>query len=157
VTTAQWLIGFHVVGAFLFVSGAVAVGALHTLATRRKKPSEVAFLLALTRPAVAVVGAGALLTLGLGAWLVHEKGRSWGDGWIAAALVLWIASVVLGGIGGRLARHTRYLAERLAADDDRPSDELRRALADPVAQALNYGSFLAVVAVLALMIWKPGG
>jgi uncharacterized membrane protein len=156
VTTVQWLLGFHVVGAFLFVSGAVAVGALHTLATRREKPSEVAFLLSLTRPAVAFVGAGALLTLGLGAWLVHEQGWSWGDGWIAAALVLWIASVVLGGIGGRSARHTRYLAERLAAEDDRPSDELRRALSDPVAQALNYGSFLAVVAVLALMIWKPG-
>jgi len=156
VTTVQWLIGFHVVGAFLFVSGAVAVGALHTLATRRERPSEVAFLLSLTRPAVGVVGAGALLTLGLGAWLVHEEGWSWGDGWIGAALVLWIVSVVLGGIGGRSARHARYLAERLAADGDRPSDELRRALADPADRALNYASFLAVVAVLALMIWKPG-
>jgi len=156
VTTVQWLIGFHVVGAFLFVSGAVAVGALHTLATRREKPSEVASLLSLTRPAVAVVGAGALLTLGPGAWLVHEEGWSWADGWISAALVLWIVSVVLGGIGGRSARHTRYLAERLAAEGDRSSDELHRALADPTARALNYGSFLAVVAVLALMIWKPG-
>jgi len=156
VTTVQWLVGFHVVGAFLFVSGAVAVGALHALATHREKPSEVAALLALTRPAVAVVGAGALLTLGLGAWLVHDEGWSWGDGWITAALMLWIASVVLGGIGGRSARHTRYLAQRLATEGDRPSEELRRALADPVAQVLNYGSFLAVVAVLALMIWKPG-
>jgi uncharacterized membrane protein len=145
-----------VIGAFLFVSGAVAAGALQTLATRREKPSEIAVLLALTRPAVAVVGVGALLTLGLGAWLVHEEGWSWGDGWITAALLLWIASVVLGGIGGRSARHTRYLAERLAAEGDRPSEDLRRALADPVARALNYGSFLAVVAVLALMIWKPG-
>jgi uncharacterized membrane protein len=156
VTTVQWLLGFHVIGAFLFVSGAVAAGALQTLATRREKPSEIAVLLALTRPAVAVVGVGALLTLGLGAWLVHEEGWSWGDGWITAALLLWIASVVLGGIGGRSARHTRYLAERLAAEGDRPSEDLRRALADPVARALNYGSFLAVVAVLALMIWKPG-
>jgi len=156
VTGLQWLIGFHVVGAFLFVSGAVAVGALHALATRCEKPSEVAFLLGLTRPAVAVVGVGALLTLGLGAWLVDYEGWDWGDGWIAAALLLWIASVILGAVGGRVARHARYLAQRLAADGDRPSDELRRALADPIAQALNYGSFLAVVAVLALMIWKPG-
>jgi uncharacterized membrane protein len=156
VTGLQWLIGFHVVGAFLFVSGAVAVGALYTLATRREKPSEVAFLLGLTRPAVAVVGAGALLTLGLGAWLVDYKRWDWGDGWITAALLLWIASVVLGAIGGRSARHTRYLAERLAAEGDGPSEDLRRKLADPVTQALNYGSFLAVVAVLALMIWKPG-
>lgn len=154
-TTVQWLLGFHLVGAFLFVSGAVAVGTLHTLATRRERPSEIAFLLALTRPAVALVGVGALLTLGLGAWLVHEQGWSWGDGWISAALMLWIAAVVLGGIGGRSARHTRYLAERLAAEGDRPSDDLHRALVDPVARLLNYGSFLAVVAVLAVMVWKP--
>jgi hypothetical protein len=147
VTTTQWLIGFHVVGAFLFVSGAVAVGALHALAVRRERPSEIAFLLGLTRSAVVVVGIGALVTLALGAW---------NDGWISAALALWLASVVLGGIGGRSARHARYLAERLAAEGDQPSEELRRRLADPVARTLNYGSFLAVVAVLALMVWKPG-
>jgi uncharacterized membrane protein len=156
VTTLQWLLGFHLVGAFLFVSGAVAVGALHTLATRREKPSEIAFLLGLTRSAVALVGVGALATLGFGAWLVDEGGFRWGDAWISAALALWIASVVLGGIGGRSARHARYLAERLAAQGDARSDELHRALVAPTAWALNYGSFLAVVAVLVLMVWKPG-
>jgi uncharacterized membrane protein len=157
VTTTQWLVGFHLVGAFLFVSGAVAVGALHTLAARRERPSEVAFLLGLTRPAVAVVGVGALLTLGLGVCLVDQAGFDWGDGWISAAVALWLGSVVLGGIGGRSARHTRYLAEQLAAEGDRPSEQLRMALLDPAARTLNYASFLAVVAILALMIWKPGG
>lgn len=155
-TTLQWVLGFHLVGAFLFLAGGIAVGALHELASRRERPSEVAFLLGLTRQAVGVVGLGALATLGFGAWLVDEGGFSWGDGWISAALLLWIASVVLGGIGGRSARHTRYLAERLASAGDQPSEELRRALADPLAQVLNYGSFLAVVALLALMVWKPG-
>jgi uncharacterized membrane protein len=156
VTTTQWLLGFHLVGAFLFVSGAVAVGVLYELATRREQPSEIAFLLGLTRPAVATVGVGALATLGLGAWLVDRESLSFGDGWISAAFALWIVAVVLGGIGGRSARHTRYVAKRLAADGDRPSDDLRRALADPIARALNYGSSLAVLAVLALMVWKPG-
>lgn len=155
-TTGQWLIGFHLVGAFLFISGAVAVGALHALATRRMLPSEIAVLLGLTRPAVAVVGAGSLMTIVFGAWLVDHDGFSFADGWIGAALALWVASVVLGAIGGRMARSTRSLAERLAADGDRPSDDLRRAVRDPFAQALNYGSFLAVVAVLALMVWRPG-
>jgi uncharacterized membrane protein len=156
VTTVQWLLGFHLLGAFLLVSGAVAVGALHMAATIRERPSEIAFLLGLTRLAVAVVAVGSLLALGFGAWLVDRGGFAWKDGWISAALALWIVSVVLGGIGGRSARHTRYLAKQLAADGDRPSPELRQALADPVAQALNYGSSLAVVAILALMIWKPG-
>ncbi len=155
-TTTQWLLGFHLVGAFLFVSGAIAVGFLHAAAVRRERPSEVAFLLGLTRLAVAAVGIGALAALGFGASLVHRNGFSFGDTWLAASLALWIASVVLGGIGGRSARHARYLAERLATTGDQPSDELRRALTSPAAQALNYASFLAALAILALMIWRPG-
>ena len=155
-TETQWLLGFHLVGAFLFVSGAVAVGVLHSLALRRERPSEIVLLLGLARSAVAVVGTGALATIIFGLWLVDNRGFSVGNGWISAALALWLASVVLGAVGGRAARRTRYLAERLAAGDDRPSDELLRALRDPVARLLNYGSFLAPVAVLALMVWKPG-
>src|SRR5437879_11959055 len=117
-TTLQWLLGFHLLGAFLFVSGAVAVGVLHTAATRREVSSEGAFLLVLARAAVVLVGAGSLLALGFGAWLVHRSGSDWGDGWITAAVGLWFVSVVLGGIGGRSARHTRYLARRLAAEGD---------------------------------------
>jgi uncharacterized membrane protein len=156
VTTVQWLLGFHLVGAFLFVSGAVGVGVLHTAATRRERPSEIAVLLGLTRVAVALVGVGALMAIGFGAGLVDRESLSFGDGWIASALALFAAGVVLGGIGGRSSRHTRYLAEQLAADGDRPSNELRRALADPTTRALNYGSFVAVFAILALMVWKPG-
>lgn len=154
-TTTQWLLGFHLVGAFLFVSGAVAVGTLHTVALQRERPSEIALLLGLTRPAVAIVGAGSLLTIAFGIWLAGHDGVSFGDAWISAALALWVASIVLGAVGGRSARHTRYLAERLAAGADRPTEELRSALRDPVARALNFGSFLALVAVLALMVWKP--
>jgi uncharacterized membrane protein len=157
VTTTHWLLGFHLVAAFLFVSGAVAVGVLHTAATRRKRPSEVASLLGLTRAGVAVVSIGAVVALILGAALVRHEGRSFATGWISAALALWLASVVLGGIGGRSARHARYLAERLASEDDRPSDELHRVLTSARAQALNYGSFAAALAILALMIWQPGG
>jgi uncharacterized membrane protein len=156
VTTLQWLLGFHLVGAFLFVSGAVAVGVLHTAATTRERPSEIAFLLGLIRAAVALVGVGSLVTLGFGAWLVDRRGLSFGQGWIATALALFVVSAVLGGIGGRSARHARYLAERLASDGDEPSEELRRAVGDPATRALNYGSFAAAVAILALMIWKPG-
>ena len=155
-TTTQWLLGFHLVGAFLFVSGAVAVGLLHASAVRRKRPSEVAFLLGLTRWAVIAVGLGALAALAFGTSLVHHSRFSFGDAWISASLALWIASVVLGGIGGRSARHARYLAEELATAGDAPSDDLHRALVSPASQSLNYASFLATLAILALMVWKPG-
>ncbi len=155
-TTAQWLLGAHVLGAFLFVSGAIAAGLLQTAAMRRTRPSEIATLLGLVRFTVLVVGVGAILAVAFGAWLVGELSLDWGDAWISAALVLVAASAVLGAIGGRSARQTRYLAERLAAEGDEPSSELSRAVAEPVGRTLNYASFLATVAVLALMVWKPG-
>jgi uncharacterized membrane protein len=155
VTTTQWLLGFHLLGGFVFVSAAIAVGMLYTAARRREKPSEIALLLGLTRPAVALVGVGSLATIGFGIWLAERAGFSLGDTWLSAALALWVASIVLGGVGGRSARHTRYLAERLAAEGDRPSDELRRALGDPIALGFNALSFLSLIAILGLMVWKP--
>jgi uncharacterized membrane protein len=50
----------------------------------------------------------------------------------------------------------RELAERLAAEGDAPSAELAARLRDPVWLALSWGSGVAVIAILALMIWKPG-
>jgi uncharacterized membrane protein len=156
VTTYQWLLGLHVVSAFLFVSGSVMVGLLHMAAMRAERPSLVATLLGATRFGVLLVVVGAVGSIALGLALVaHLPYRSVGDAWIAASLVLWAASVVLGTIGGRSARKTRYLAERLAGEGDAPSSELRRLLADPVALAINYASLLTVVAILVLMVWKP--
>jgi uncharacterized membrane protein len=155
-STYQWLLGLHVVAAMLFLSAAVTVGLVHAAALRAGRPSEVASLLGLTRVGVLIVVVGALASLALGLALVaHLPYRSLGDTWIALALVLWAASVVLGAVGGRSARATRYLAERLAREGDEPSDELRRRLADPVSLALNYASLLSALAVLALMLWKP--
>lgn len=155
-TTYQWLVGLHVIAAFLFVSGALMVGLVHTAALRRERPSEIALLLGLTRIGVVVVAAGAAGSLVLGIALVdHLPYRSIGDTWIAVSLGLWTASLALGAIGGRSARKARYLARRLADTGDAPNADLRRLLTEPVGLALNYGSLLAALAVLALMIWKP--
>lgn len=155
-STYQWLLGFHVVSAMVFLSGAVMVGLMHAAALRSTSPSGIAALLRLTRVGVLVVSIGALASLALGlALVVHLPYRSISDTWIAISLVLWGTSVALGAIGGRSARATRHLAERLAAHGEETSDELHRRLVDPVSLALNYGSLVAALALLALMIWKP--
>jgi uncharacterized membrane protein len=156
VTTYQWLLLFHVLAAFMFLSGSIVAGVFHYVATRRERPSEVALLLGLVRPAVAVVAIGSLGTLGLGLWLVDEAGYGYGEGWIVAAIVLWLVSGGLAGPSGKKLRHARELAEKLAREGDQPSDELRRAVAERRALAMNYASFLLVVAILVLMIFKPG-
>jgi len=155
-TTYQWLLGLHVIAAFLFVSGGVTAGIFHTAALGRDRPSEVAALLRLSRAGVAVNGVGAIAVLVLGIWLVdYLPGYGFGDAWIIAALALWVASGVPAAIGGRSLRKARELAERLAAEGDVPSPELRGMVADRTALVLNYLSFAMVLAILGLMILKP--
>jgi len=152
----QWLLALHVMGAFLLLGGAVVAGVFTVAVLRRERPSEIALLLGLTRWAVFAVSVGLLVTIGLGLWLVEHVGYDWGDAWIVASLALWVLAGFLGDRGGRQQRETRALAERLAADGDQPSAELSERLCDPVALAMNWSSGLVAVAILGLMIWKPG-
>jgi uncharacterized membrane protein len=156
VSEFQWLLALHVTGAFLFLGGGVMAAALNLAARRAGTPSEVALLLGLTRVALVAIALGALLTLALGLWLVHDAGFAYRQAWIVASLVLFAVAVGAGEAGGRRDRRTRELAERLAAGSDAPSSELRARLRDPLALSLSWGSGVAVVAILALMIWKPG-
>jgi uncharacterized membrane protein len=155
-TLTQWLLALHVSGAFLFLGGSVLAVVLRVLAQRSERPSEVALFLGLTRVAVGAIGAGVAITLVLGLWLVHHDGYSYGRFWIVASLVLWVAANATGGIAGRQEKETRLLAERLAAAGDTPNIELRTRLTDPVNLALTSLSGASVLAILALMIWKPG-
>jgi uncharacterized membrane protein len=152
----HWLLFLHVTGAFLVLGGAVFAAILNFFAMRRDRPSEVVVLYGLIRYAAAAIGVGMFVTLGLGLWLVEHVDYSWGDAWIVLALILWAVAGALGGQGGKRERETRELAGRLAAEGDAPNAELRARMRDPVTLALSWGSGVAVLAILALMIWKPG-
>ena len=152
----DWLLFLHVTGAFLVIGGAVVAAVLNIAAQGRERPSEVALLLRLARPAVIAVSVGMLMTLGFGIWLVFEVNYDWSDTWIILALVLWVLAGVTGDRGGRRDRETRELAERWANEGDEPRPELRARLRDPLSLGLSYASGLIVLAILGLMIWKPG-
>ena len=154
-TRYDWLLLFHLLGAFLFLAGAVAAGILQLAAMRRERPSEIALLLGLTRPAVASVGLGSLVVLVFGLWLAGDL-SVFGQAWVIAAIALWVLGNALGEAGGRSLRHTRQLADRLAGAGDDPSAELRSAVANRRHLLLSYASFAAVLAILVLMVWKPG-
>ena len=115
-----------------------------------------ATLLGLVRVGVIFAGLGSLGTIGFGMGLASHLGLKLSAGWLSASLALWIVTVVLGGAGGRPLRDARYLAVRLAGEDDRPSAELKAKVAAPVPLILNWASGVAIVAILVLMVWKPG-
>lgn len=153
----DWLLFFHVTGAFFLIGGIVIAGILNLVAiVKDRRPSQVASLYGLIRFAVPLIGIGLLLTLAIGLWLVNEAGYGYGDAWIVAAIVLWVLASALGNIDGRYQRQTGELARRLAAEGDAPSSELRARLRDPRALAISYASGLMAFAVLGIMIWKPG-
>jgi uncharacterized membrane protein len=157
VSTYDWLLFFHVTGAFLFLGAAVVAWVLGIAAALRERPSEIALLLGLTRFAAIGFGLGTTLLLVFGIWLVADLAvYDITDGWIVGALVLFVFSIVIGGIGGGRDKRTRMLAQRLASEGDQPSSELAAAVRDPRALAYNIASTLAAFGVLVLMIFKPG-
>jgi uncharacterized membrane protein len=146
----------HLAGVLLFVGGSVAAAVLRRAAMSRERPSEIALLLRAVRPAVPVVAGGLVLAIAAGFWLAHRLGFALSQTWLTLTFVLIAWMLAVGAVAGRQDRHTRELAERLAADGDAPEEELRRRLRDPVNLVLNASVLVAVVAVVALMIWKPG-
>jgi hypothetical protein len=155
VTLAHWLELGHLLGAFAFFAGAAVAGTLQLGAIRRERPSEILLLLRLTRVGVALVGVGSLSTLGFGVALAEHLDYGLEPAWIQSALGLWTASMALGGYGGRTARHARYLAERAVDEGDEPSPELHALLTRRGPLGASFLSTLLLVAVLALMVWRP--
>jgi uncharacterized membrane protein len=145
----------HILGALSFVSGIVVAGVGFEAARRRGRPAEIAVLLGLTRIGVLLVVSGGAVLLGFGLWLVHLGDFSYGDGWIDAALALFVAAIALGAVGGQRPKQARLLASRLAAEGQSTSAELRELLDDRLSRATNYLAAAVVVAILVLMVFKP--
>lgn len=146
---------FHMLGVLLFVSGIVVAGVAFESARRRALPAEVATLLGLSRIGVLLVAVGTLLAGAFGLWLVHLGHWHYGSFWVDSSIVLFVVTLALGGIGGQRPKRARKLAAQLAAADAPISAELRALLNDRAALAQNYVALLLVLAIVALMCFKP--
>jgi uncharacterized membrane protein len=154
----------HLLGVLVFVAGVALAGVAFESARRRERPAEIALLLGLARVGAVFVMAGGLLLLAGGFWLVGlEDDVDFSTGWISAALTLFVLALLLGGLGGQRPKQARVLASRLAAAEgesgrvDADTAELRALLDDRLSRMANYASAALVVAILALMVFKPGG
>lgn len=151
----EWALFAHLAGTISFFAGLAVAAVGQAAARRRSRPSEIAALLGTARWGVVLVAAGLVLVLGSGFWLLDLTHYGL-DAWIVAALALLAVAVVAGGVGGQAPKRARQLAERLAREDDAPSRELGTMLHDRLADALNSAAGAAAVAILVLMVWKPG-
>ena len=145
----------HLTGALAFVAGIVVAGVGFEAARRRTDPSEISLLLSLTRVGVVLVLGGGLLLFACGLWLVGLEDVGFGAGWVDAAIALFAAALVVGGIGGQRPKRARRLAARLAGEGKPAGPALRALLDDPASRLANYASAALVLAILALMVFKP--
>jgi uncharacterized membrane protein len=152
----EWALLFHLLGAFLLVAGVTVAGVVFEVARRRRRPSEIALLLGVSRAGVLLVAIGTLVVLAFGLWLVNLGGFGYGSGWVDAALALFVLVGVFGALGGQRPKRGRKLAARLAREGNAESDELRALLDDRLALVLNYLAAVLLVAIIVLMVFKPG-
>jgi uncharacterized membrane protein len=100
---------------------------------------------------------GGLGVLVFGVWLaLYVEGYEIWDGWIVAAIVLWIFLGAVGNMTGKVYYAARDRARALAAEGDAPSPELNAMLRSSRGLALHAASVVFTLAILVDMIYKPG-
>ena len=127
------LLFFHVLAAF-FLAGGIVIYSSFVLGGPVTRPTRLV--------AEILWGVGGLGTLALGIWLALNRPEYeiW-DGWIIAALVLWVLAT---GSGAQASRGVQPTADGSAVTIDRRT---------------MFAHWMRVVyfaALLVVMLWKPG-
>jgi len=141
----DWLLFLHVGSVFVFGMALVAFWGAVIAGLRPAGGDPEALALTIARPANVLVAVGSIGSLAFGVWLAIDldEYHPW-DGWIVASLVLWAVAV---GVGGLAARAFQSALGREAAE----ASVLRQR-----GTLFQTASTLAYVAILVLMIFKPG-
>jgi uncharacterized membrane protein len=151
VTFYEWLLFLHVVAAFLTVAGVVFFVALLLSARRAPGSAEAMPLLRLSGLGFWLWNIGGVLVLVLGiALAIDVDGYEVWDGWILLAIGLWL---VASGAGGRIGSAYQ---QAVNAPDAEIDAKLAAAVRTPLALALHVVMSAAVLALLVVMIYKPG-
>jgi uncharacterized membrane protein len=154
----DWMLALHVLSAFAFVAGLVFFWVLIIAVRRTDTPEWTIRMGPLSRVAEAAVGIGAGGTIVLGVWLAFSVGGYdiW-DGWIIAALVLWVISTGLGQrASAAYVQGVKKAQELQTAGQTGPNAELLAL--NRTSSGVLFHSLASVTVLLMLidMIWKPG-
>jgi uncharacterized membrane protein len=112
----------------------------------------------MTRVAGATMGIGMGGTIALGIWLAFSVGGYdiW-DGWIVAAIVLWVVATALGQrVNTAYEAGVKKAQELQTAGQTGPSAELLALNRTSKGLVLQVVVSVAVLLIIIDMIWKPG-
>jgi uncharacterized membrane protein len=158
VSLDDWILALHVLSAFALVAGIVLFWVMIVAVRRTDTPGETIRMAPVAKVGNAAAGIGGIGTIVFGVWLAFSVGGYdiW-DGWILAAIVLWAIAT---GVGGRTGKE--YMAgmkkaqELEAAGQTGSSAELLAVNRTRNGLVLHTVGSVVTLAILVLMIWKPG-
>jgi uncharacterized membrane protein len=154
----DWMLALHVLSAFAYVAGIVLFWILIAAGWKTDTPERTLRLGPIAKVGNAVVGIGAGGTIILGIWLAFSVGGYdiW-DGWIIAALILWLISAELGRrTGAAYMQAPRKALELEQAGQTGPNAELLALNRTSTGLLLHSLTSVAALLIIIDMIWKPG-
>jgi uncharacterized membrane protein len=154
----DWMLALHVLSAFAWVAGIILFWVLIVAVRRTDTPEGTIRTEPVAKVGNAAVGIGMVGTIVIGLWLVFSVGDYdiW-DGWIIAALVLWVISLPLGQRTGAAFMQGMTKAQELqTAGHTGPSAELLALNRTSSGVILHFLWSVVVLLILIVMIWKPG-
>ncbi len=152
----DWLLALHVLSAFAWIAALVVYSLVIAAGWGLSIPSDVVRMFRVTRVGDALIAVGMIGTIVFGIWLAFDEYEIW-DGWIIAALVLWLVAGAFGGQVGKVYNGARDRARELVDEGrDASSPELSAMLRSRRGLVLHGLMIVVVLALLVVMIYKPG-
>ncbi len=154
----DWLLVLHVLSAFAFAAGMVLFWVLIVAVRRTDTPEGTIRMEPIVKVGSAATGIGAGGTIVFGIWLAFSVGNYdiW-DGWIIAAIVLWMGA---GGVGGQTSKAylqgMRKAEELEQAGQHGPNAELLALNRTQRGLVLHTIASVLLLLIIIDMIWKPG-
>lgn len=151
VSLYEWLVSFHVLGACVWIGGAVVTQALAIRATRSDDPTAVGKLAGdVEWVGTRVIIPSTIVLLIAGIWAVVEGPWEFEQGWITAGLVVWILSFITG--AGFLGPESGRIKNLIAASGPEAPEVRRR-----VGRILFIAriELVLLIAIVFIMVGKP--
>jgi uncharacterized membrane protein len=154
----DWILALHMLSAFALVAGILLFWVFILAMRRTDTPDGTIHLKPVVKVGKATVGIGAVGTIVLGIWLAFSVGGYdiW-DGWIVAAIVLWVIFAAIGRRSGDVFAQGMSRAQTLQTAGETGSNAELRALNRTTKGVLMHSlSSTLTLLILIDMIWKPG-
>ena len=153
----DWILALHLVSAVALIAALTMFSVMIAALWRTDDPAAVTSFMRVGLVGNVLVTIGTLGTIVFGVWLAIslDAYQLW-DGWVLAALVLWVIASALGKQSGDGYRASSEMAAQLVASGSPRSPELAAAMGASRAFWFQCLSTLVVFLILVDMIWKPG-